>query len=157
MRDGRPAPRLATVDDAVDIARLLHDFNTEFDTPSPGRDVLAERLRELLARDDLVALLAGEPPVALALLTFRPGVWYPGPVTMLEELYVRPALRGRGIGSAVLEAAVALAHARGAHAFQIEADEGDVDARRFYERHGFANSEPGSDERALHLWRELGG
>ena len=147
--------RVAAVADTAVVAQLLDDFNREFDTPTPGAEVLAGRLHGLLARDDLVVLLAGEPAVALALLTFRPGVWYPGPVTMLEELYVQPGRRGGGIGTAVLERAVALARDRGSGAFQIEVDEGDVDARRFYERHGFANTEPGQTERFLHYWREL--
>jgi hypothetical protein len=39
---------------------------------------------------------------------------------------------------------------------EINVDEGDVDARRFYERHGFAATEPGSPERALYYYfREL--
>ena len=32
---------------------------------------------------------------------------------------------------------------------------GDVDAQRFYERHGFVATEPGSSERAFYYWREL--
>jgi hypothetical protein len=69
-------PRLAGPDDADVIARLLHDFNTEFDTPSPGAAVLAPRLRVLLAGPSSFSILAGEPAVAVALVTLRPNVWF---------------------------------------------------------------------------------
>lgn len=52
------AARRAGPADAEVIARLLHDFNIEFDTPSPGVAVLAERLRSLLATPDTIAYLA---------------------------------------------------------------------------------------------------
>jgi len=148
-------PRVADPADAAVVAELLHDFNVEFGTPTPGVEVLTERLRALLARDDIVALLAGEPAVAVALLTFRPGPWYPGPVGLLEELYVRPDLRGRGIGHAVLERAMAVARERGTQELQINVDEGDTGARRFYERHGFSNTEPGQADRLLFYFRTL--
>jgi len=38
------AVRLADTSDAETIGRLLHDFNSEFDEPTPGPRVLAERL-----------------------------------------------------------------------------------------------------------------
>src|SRR4051812_21963353 len=60
-------PRLATADDAGEVARLLHDFNTEFETPSPGVDTLATRLRTLLAGRETIAILAGTPNVGVAL------------------------------------------------------------------------------------------
>ena len=41
--------RRATPDDAADVARLLHDFNTEYDEESPGVAVLTERVRPRLA------------------------------------------------------------------------------------------------------------
>ena len=44
------------------------DFNTEFDTPTPGDEVLAGRLRTLLAGDDLVALLHGDPADGFAVV-----------------------------------------------------------------------------------------
>ena len=83
-------PRLATVTDAAEVGRLLHDFNTEFDTPSPGADVLAGRLRVLLEGAETFAILAGDPAVAVALVTLRPNVWYAGRVALLDELYVVP-------------------------------------------------------------------
>jgi GNAT superfamily N-acetyltransferase len=149
------ASRRASPADAAEVAEMLHAFNTEFDTPTPSVEVLTERLRRLLARDDMVALVAGDPATGLALLTFRPGVWDDGPVTLLEELYVRPGLRGRGIGHGLLEHALALAHERGSANLEINVDEGDTGARRFYEAHGFSNTEPGETERLLYYFRAL--
>lgn len=152
------SPRLATVDDAAEVARLLHDFNTEFDTPTPGVDVLAGRLRVLLGGDQTVAILAGDPAAGVALVTLRPNVWYAGPVALLDELYVVPALRGRGAGSAVILLLLATARRRGVELMEINVDESDVGAQRFYERHGFsATQAPGSSERSFYYWLELTG
>lgn len=149
---------MATVEDAGEVARLLHDFNEEFDTPSPGVDVLAGRLRVLLAGDCTMAVLAGAPPVAVALVTLRPNVWYAGPVALLDELYVVPDRRGRGIGSAVVDLVMSAVRERGAELVEINVDEGDVDAQRFYEGHGFsAFQTPGSTERAFYYSQELTG
>jgi GNAT superfamily N-acetyltransferase len=147
--------RLAESRDAAVVAALLHDFNREFDTPTPGVEVLARRLETLLPSGDTIALLAGEPATGLALVTLRANVWYDGPVALLDELYVRPDLRGRGIGTALLERACAVVRERGAQLFEINVDEPDTDARRFYERHGFVNEPPGESGRMLYYEREL--
>jgi GNAT superfamily N-acetyltransferase len=147
-------PRRARPADAPEVARLLHDFNVEFETPSPGPAFLTARLGELLGGEDVVALL-GQPDTAVAVLTFRPNVWYAGPVALLDELYVRPALRGRGIGGALLTHACTLAQERHAELLEINVDEPDTDARRFYETHGFTCTEPGTGQRSLYYWREL--
>ena len=147
--------RLATVDDADDIARLLHDFNTEFDTPSPGPARLATRLRQLLAGDGTAAIVAGTPTIAVALVTLRSNVWYAGQVALLDELYVVPRLRGRGVGSAIVGHLMSVARARHVDLVEINVDEGDVDAQRFYERHGFSSTEPGSTERSFYYFQEL--
>ncbi len=138
MGQSERRPRLATVDDAEEVALLLHDFNSEFDTPSPGPAVLAARLRTLLAGDNTVAILAGTPAVAVALVTLRTNVWYSGQVALLDELYVEPSLRGQGIGSAIVDRLVSISQASGVDLIEINVDEDDVDARRFYERHGFS-------------------
>lgn len=143
-----PAPRHATSADLPAAAELLDAFNREFGDPSPGPAVLAERLATLVDRDGAALLLAGEPPVALAFVTFRAVLWLDGPVALLEELYVRPDLRSQGIGGRLLEEVVATARARGCGELTIGVDFEDGGARRFYERHGLAAS-------SLLLEREL--
>ncbi len=123
-------PRLATVADADSVARLLDAFNSEYDDPTPGIDVLATRLERLLLAGNVLALLSGDPATGFALLTLRPNVWYEGPVALLDELYVVPELRGRGLGSALLAAAEDATRARGGQLLEINVDGDDVDARR---------------------------
>ena len=149
-------PRVATAADAATVGRLLDAFNREYDTPTPGPAVLTTRLGRLLAAGDVIALLTGDPAVAVALLTLRPNVWYDGPVALLDELYVAPGLRGRGLGSALLAAAEAVTRQRGGELLEINVDGDDSDARRFYERHGYSNSEPGEHQPLLYYYRELG-
>jgi GNAT superfamily N-acetyltransferase len=148
--------RQASPDDAATVAALLDAFNREFGTPTPGVEVLTRRLVRLLAGDDVLAILSGDPAVGVAIVSFRPSVWYEGTVATLDELYVRPDLRGQRFGHAMLEAACSLARERGAEALEINVDGEDVDARRFYERHGFTNTEPGNTEPMYYYYRELG-
>ncbi|MEJ2862969.1 GNAT family N-acetyltransferase [Actinomycetospora flava] len=140
--------------DAATVATLLHDFNTEFDTPTPGVDVLTTRLRQRLGSDDLVALLHDDPPDGLAVVSFRPNVWFDGPVALLDELYVRPDRRGRRIGHALIEAVESLARERGGRIVEVNVDGEDVDARRFYAAHGYAFIEPGATEPSYYYAKE---
>ena len=147
--------RLATADDSGEVARLLHDFNSEFDSPSPGTEVLATRLRLLLTGEETIAILSGAPPVAVALVTFRPNVWHEGEVALLDELYVEPRMRGRGIGSTIVKYLLSIARARQVGLIEINVDEGDIGAQRFYERHGFSSTDAGSKEKAFYYFQEL--
>lgn len=151
--------RLATEADAEAVAELLHRFNTEFDTPTPGAATLVPRLRTLLAGSATFALLAeagtADEAVGLALVTLRPNVWFDGPVALVDELYVEPARRGRTIGAALMAGVERECAARGVDYIEINVDEGDVDARRFYERLGYLGVDPDSGEPALYYSREL--
>ena len=148
--------RVCGSDEAPVAAQLLHDFNAEFETPTPPVPELAARLRRLVTREDIELLLAGDPAVAVAVTTFRPSIWTEGPVALLEELYVRPDLRSRGIGATVLQRAIESARKRGVTTFEINVDEGDVDAQRFYRSHGFTEIEyPETGERAFYFHREI--
>ena len=128
------------------LGQLLHDFNTEFGSPTPSAEALAARFAVLLGREDQVALMAG-PAAGFAYLTLRLSPYHDGPTALLEELYVVPHLRGQGIGTALLTETVEVVRARGAQEMQVNVDEVDLDARRFYERHGFTNE--GDDGRML--------
>jgi GNAT superfamily N-acetyltransferase len=143
-------PFLATVADASAIAELLDAFNTEFDVPTPGVEVLYNRLVELLHGDRVFAVVDARPPRAVAVVSLRPNVWFDGPVALLDELYVQPHHRSTGIGAALLAAVRSEAQARGVEHVEINVDEGDVDARRFYERNGFSVVDADTGECALY-------
>ena len=133
--------RRATVADAELIGRLLHDFNSEFDEPTPGPRALAERFRELLPGDETMVLLGGDGPHGLAVLRFRPGLWTRALECYLAELYVVPERRGHGLGRALMEAAIELARQNGADHMDLGTSEDDVAARALYESLGFSNRE----------------
>lgn len=139
------------------VGRLLYDFNTEFDAGGPAADEFSARFASLLAREDVIVLLtgSGEAPTGFAFLTLRPTPYYDGPLAQLEELYVRPELRDQGLGTALLTEAVRLVREADGGEIHINVDEVDTDTRRFYERHGFVNIEPGEDYRMLCYLREL--
>jgi GNAT superfamily N-acetyltransferase len=135
------AVRRATADDAGDIGRLLHDFNTEYDDSTPGPGRLAERITTLMAGGDTEVLLGGAGPDGLAVLRFREAIWSEALECYLAELYVVPARRGRGLGRALMNAAMEVARETGADYMDLGTSEADVAARALYESLGFSNRE----------------
>jgi ribosomal protein S18 acetylase RimI-like enzyme len=137
--------RQATVEDAAAIARLLHDFNLEYSEPTPGVATLTETVRRLLEESEIVVMLAGAGPDGLSLFRFRPALWADGPETYLQELYVVPHLRGRGIGRRLLEETIEFARAAGSAGIDLNTGETDTAARNLYESLGFTNREGGPE------------
>jgi ribosomal protein S18 acetylase RimI-like enzyme len=151
-----PSVRCAGIGDARAVAQLLYDFNREFEEPAPPVSALASRLARLLADDDTVALLVGDGPDGLAVLRFRSAIWSSGLECYLAELYVVPARRGRGLGRALMEAALEEASDRGADTMEIGVDEPDLAARSLYESLGFTNRAGGTDGPVMYVYeREL--
>ena len=151
-----PAIRRGGPDDAPEVARLLHDFNTEFDEPTPGVEALTERARELLGDGEMTVLLGGEGPAGIAVLRFRPSIWTRTLDAYLEELYVAPGRRGQGIGRALLEAALEVARESGAEHIDLTTSTDDTAALGLYESSGFTNREGRPDgPTMLYYEREL--
>lgn len=128
--------RLAGPGDGMLIGRLLHAFNTEYDEPTPTPEVLAARIERL---GDTDVLLAGE--VGLVVLRFQPSIWTENQECYLAELYVQPAHRGRGLGEALLDAALTHAIDCGADYIHLGTTEDDVAARHLYAKLGFRRTE----------------
>lgn len=149
MDEGEIEIRRGGPEDAAEIARLLHDFNTEFSEPTPRVAALTENARAMLSAGEMTVLLAGEGPDGISLTRFRTSVWSGGPETYLQELYVVPALRGRGIGRALLEATIEAAREAGATGIDLNTGETDTAARALYESLGFSNREGGPDGPAM--------
>jgi GNAT superfamily N-acetyltransferase len=151
-RPDAPPVRRATITDARVIAQLLHDFNREFDEPTPPVVELEHRIAHLLQGNDTVVLLVGNNPDGLAVLRLRDAIWSSGRESYLPELYVTPARRGHGLGRALVNAALQEARHRGADTMEIAVDEPDLAARRLYESLGFGNRTGGADGPLVYLY-----
>jgi ribosomal protein S18 acetylase RimI-like enzyme len=150
------AVRRATRDDAPAVGQLLHDFNREYDEPTPTPAELAERLAELMdGSDETIVLLTDGPeaPDGLAVLRLRPSIWSRALECYLAELYVIPERRRQGRGLALMEAAMATARTAGADHMDLGTGEHDTGARALYERLGFVSRD--GDGLSLYYEREL--
>lgn len=149
--------RQATAADSTTVGVLLHRFNAEFGVPEPSAAEFARRFETLLAREDVIVLLAGgKEAVGFAFATLRPTPYHDGPLAQLEELYVEPARRSEGIGGRLPLELIELVRDRGSAEMHTGVDAPDTDARRFYERHGFTNTEPDGSGAMLLYLREFG-
>jgi ribosomal protein S18 acetylase RimI-like enzyme len=148
--------RRADLDDVTAIGQMLYDFNREFDEPAPHPHQLAQRIMQLLGAGDTTVLLGGRGPDGLVVLRFRPAIWSDAFECYLAELYVVATRRGRGLGRALMEAALEHARDRGADHIDLSTSEDDVAARTLYESLGFSNREGGADGPLTYFYeREL--
>lgn len=90
----------------------------------------SRRGRFVVARD-------GDKVVGLAYLSFVWALEHGGRSAWLEELYVVPDCRGRGIGGRLLAAALAVAHRERCAAVDLEVIHGHERAARLYARNRF--------------------
>lgn len=142
--------------DAESIGQLLHDFNREFDDPTPTPTQLADRVRLLLDTGETMVLLGGHRPDGLAVLRFRAAIWSQALECYLAELYVVPERRGQGLGRALMQAAIEHARSHGADRIELGTSDDDTVARRLYESLGFTNRERRPDGPVMYFYeREL--
>jgi ribosomal protein S18 acetylase RimI-like enzyme len=99
------------------------------------------RIAEHVGGDRMTFLLAGAGPDGFAQVVLMPSIYSDRPGAYLGELYIVPELRGRGLGRALLEAAMELARDRGADHIDLNTAETDTAARGLYESMGFTNRE----------------
>ena len=146
-------------DDIGAAAQLLHDFNVEYDEPTPSPDELAVRIEELVAGDQVTVLLAREEEtgvaVGVAAMRVQPSLWGPASEAYLAELYVVPDRRGHGHGRDLITVAMQVAREHGSdYAFLITSED-DHRAQRLYEAAGFRRTEGEGGPVMLAYEREL--
>lgn len=129
----------AWAEDLERVAGLVGAFHGEMGyTSDPG-----------LVRDALGPLLAGSPhgvvflagprvaPLGYAVVSFSWSIEFGGLDAWLDELYVRPQVRRRGIAGDMLGALGAEVRARGAKGLSLEVDREDAAAQKLYAKAGF--------------------
>ena len=132
----------ATAADAATVVALVRRLLAElggfhaFDTAT----ALCERL---LATDRYTALIArDEQGETLGVLTLQecPALYVAGNVGWIQEVYVAPAARSRGVGHLLVDRAVTYGQQHGWRRLEVNTPEAATWPRTvaFYEREGFA-------------------
>jgi GNAT superfamily N-acetyltransferase len=126
---------LATAADAERVSVLVHEL-ADFEHLSHECAMTAGAVHEHLlgprrSADAMIAWLGHEPAgFVVYYRTFSTFVARPG--VFLEDLYVRPAFRHRGIGRALLKEVGRIAHRAGAGRFEWTTLNWNENARRLY-------------------------
>lgn len=111
----------------------------------PDAEVQSRALVRLLNAPDSALLLvareqAGEV-VGMVSLLFAVSTALGGPVALLEDMVVAPSHRGRGVGGALLDAALLAASDRGCGRVTLLTDGDNVGGQGLYASRGFTRSQ----------------
>ncbi len=109
---------------APDAEKVMRRFLADLSSSSHSCLFVAE------SGGTVVGFLSGE--LREGSPTFSPRTW-----AAIEDIYVVPELRSRGVGRALFEACQRWAEEKGATGVSLQVAAGNARAREFYERLGF--------------------
>ncbi len=130
---------LATPADLDTLTDLVDEFTAEEGYPY-DRAAVRAILARMLARDDIgrAWLIRDDGEVAgYVAVCFGWSIEFRGRDAFIDELFVRPAFRGRGHGTAAMKLVAENAPALGVRALHLEVERHNKGARRLYERLGY--------------------
>lgn len=134
--------RPASLADAPAVLGLMEDFYAEegiaFDGRTQGRALDVLLARPELGAVHLLRAAGADDALGHLVLTSGHSLEFGGAFLLLDELYLRPEIRGRGEGRRALAFAAGQARAAGAHALRLEVSRANARARAAYARAGFA-------------------
>lgn len=131
---------LQDIPELADLLALLFAQEADF-WPDPTRQ--REGLRQIISQPDVGKILLARQQgrvVGMVNLLFTISTAEGGRVAWLEDMVLYPCARGKGLGGALLDAAIALAKAQGCSRITLLTDDGNDAAQSFYQSRGFAPS-----------------
>ena len=133
--------RPVTAADHAHVVRMVHALYAEDPSPRSPSDRDVERTLAVLAdaaRGGVLVVDDGDGvPFGYAFLTRLWSNELGGDIVFIDEIWVAPERRGRGVGTAVIAHAMQTMRERGAVAFELEVTPDNARARALYERLGF--------------------
>jgi GNAT superfamily N-acetyltransferase len=152
---GGPRVWLAGPGEAEHVARLLTEFRDHNGLTWPSDNAFlagVEKLMDDIATDFLLGAVHDDaPPGGVVQLRYRFGVWRAGTDCLVEDVFVSQAARGVGLGSALLDGALARARERGARRMELDVNEANDTALALYGRAGFSATDNAYGKRDLYM------
>jgi GNAT superfamily N-acetyltransferase len=135
--------RVAEAADLDALMPLVREFyryeRLEFD------DMRYRELAAVLMGDPslgrILVVAEGDAIIGYAVITFGFSFEFGGRDALIDELYVREAVRGRGLGTRLLAAIEELCRAKEIRAVHLEADHFNIRVHEYYKRVGFRDHE----------------
>ena len=124
-----------------DLLDALFSQEAEF---TPNRDAQMRGLGAIINDPSIGHVLGASQDgrvVGMTVLLYTISTALGARVALLEDMVVMPQERGRGIGSQLLNYALAFARDNGCRRITLLTDDLNIGARRFYVAHGFAESD----------------
>jgi ribosomal protein S18 acetylase RimI-like enzyme len=134
------ALHLAGPDDLDRLDALVAAFHAEagIALPDAARRAGLAPLLDGIPHGAAYLIGPARAPIGYVVVTFGWSVEYGGLDGIIDEIYVRPPVRGRGIAGEVLLSLPRALAAAGVKALHLEVDRNDAAAQRLYQRAGFA-------------------
>ena len=130
---------LATAEHADKLLPLVAAFHAEAGLTSSEEIRRAAVLPLLDGIPHGAAYLIGPPraPIGYVIVTFGWSVEFGGMDAFVDEIFIRPGVRGRGIASEVLISLPRALAGAGVKALHLEVSKSNANAERLYARAGF--------------------
>lgn len=141
-----PSARPAEAAHVPQLVALMTEFYAESGYPLPAA-AAARAFQQLIdapALGQVWLLEYDEQPAGFVVLTVSYSMEYGGLRGFVDDFFVRPAVRGRGVGAAGLAALEEAARARGVRALLVETSAENTAALGVYRRAGYVVTD--------HLW-----
>jgi GNAT superfamily N-acetyltransferase len=144
MRSGSILIRAATPGDLAHIHRSLMDLARHINEAHKMKSTVADLRLALFGNDPViegvVAEVAGEY-AGMCLFFPSYSTWHGRTGVYVQDIFVEPRFRGRGVGDRLLQHVASLARAKGGAYMRLAVDTENRSAMRFYTRLGLARSD----------------
>jgi ribosomal protein S18 acetylase RimI-like enzyme len=144
---------LCHAEDAPRLAPLIHALAVEEGAePADVEDItnIVGALLQSGASDFLLATTDGEP-IGCLQIAYRLSTWAALPYAYIEDFYLAPKARGRGVGTKLMDYALQRAEGQRCEEIKLDVRNANTAAQRLYARFGFTNDQTSIWKRPLPL------
>jgi GNAT superfamily N-acetyltransferase len=131
--------RIAEISDLAILIELVREFRKNEKLPF-DENIDSDVLRDFFADESLgkaCLVQQGDEVLGYIILTLGYSLEYRGRDAFIDEFYIRPTHRGKGIGTQMLAFAEDACRELGVRSLHLEVDFENLDAQRLYYRVGY--------------------